>query len=245
MQTISKPLNLTGAKNIRDLGGYRTIDGHVTRTHALLRADTLHNLTEEDGMQLYQYGLRCIIDLRSIDEVQREPDWLPLRYPDIEYLNVPIQDHVRAARYKEEFPPSMWQLYCWLLEDSKDSFLRIFQTILCYTEVCVLFHCSGGKDRTGTVAMLLLKLAGVDEETIIGDYSATEELMKDIFPRQVADLEARGLVVPGYIMESPPKNMEITLNYLRENYESIEAYFSSLKLTMKEINCLKKQLLAK
>jgi protein-tyrosine phosphatase len=243
MQKISIPLLLTGAKNVRDLGGYRTEDGKVTKRHSLLRADALNNLTEEDCRMLYEYGVRCIIDLRSLEETEREPDKLPGGYKDIEYLHVPIQDHVRASRYSEEFPPSMWQLYRWLLDDSKESFCRIFKTIGKYSDSCVLFHCSGGKDRTGTIAMLLLKLAGVEDGTVIADYAATQEYMKEIFPRQVADLTARGLVVPHYVMESPPENMRLTLEYLYENYQSAGKYFKGIGLSDEEIEKLKKKLI--
>ncbi len=49
MQKISIPLPLLGAKNVRDLGGYKTETGLVTKSHSLLRGgDALHNLTNED-----------------------------------------------------------------------------------------------------------------------------------------------------------------------------------------------------
>ena len=38
----------------------------------------------------------------------------------------------------------------------------------------LLFHCTAGKDRTGVVAMLMLKLAGVSDDDVIRDYHATE-----------------------------------------------------------------------
>lgn len=243
MQKISKPMELTGAKNVRDLGGYQTREGKVTKFNSLLRADALHLLTDEDCKTLYDYGVRCIIDLRSAEEAEREPDKLPMVYSEVEYLHVPIQDHVRANRYSEEFPPSMWELYRWLLEDSKESFRIIFQTIAKYQDACVMFHCSGGKDRTGTIAMLLLKLAGVDDATIIGDYAVTQEYMKEVFPRQVADLEARGLIVPYYVMESPPENMEKTLQYLEEKYNTIEEYFQAVGFNEDEIAVLRAKLI--
>lgn len=243
MQIISKPIDLTGAKNVRDLGGYNTKEGKTTKSHSLLRADALHILTEEDCKKLYDYGVRCIIDLRSKEEAQREPDRLPMVYDDVEYLQVPIQDHVRTNRYFEEFPPSMWELYRWLLDDSKESFRTIFKTMAKYENDCVMFHCSGGKDRTGTIAMLLLKLVGVDNETIIGDYAATADYMKDIFPRQVADLESRGLIVPHYVMESPPENMVKTLDYLKEKYDTIDNYFASIGLTNEEVTNVRRKLI--
>lgn len=67
--------------------------------------------------------------------------------------------------------------------------------------------------------------------------------MKEIFPRQVADLTARGLVVPHYVMESPPENMRLKLEYLYENYQGAVKYFKSIGLSDEEIEKLKKKLI--
>ncbi len=42
-------------------------------------------------------------------------------------------------------------------------------------ERAVLWHCTGGKDRTGLAAMLILSALGVDEETVVKDYLLTNE----------------------------------------------------------------------
>lgn len=243
MQKISKPLPLSGAKNIRDLGGYRTESGLITKSHSFLRGDALHNLSDEDCRLLYDYGVRCVIDLRSFDEIARESDRLPLLYKETGYVHIPIQDHIRSNRYSEEFPPSMWELYCWLLDDSRAEFYSVFDTMVKYPDSCVLFHCSGGKDRTGMTAMLLLKLAGVDDATIIGDYAYSEKAMADIFPLQAAQMEARGLVVPPYVMQSPPENMERALNHLYSVYHSAEDYLKLIGVSKEQVEIIKKKLI--
>jgi protein-tyrosine phosphatase len=43
---------------------------------------------------------------------------------------------------------------------------------------CVVFHCAGGKDRTGLLALVLLTLAGATPEEIIADYLLTYDRMK-------------------------------------------------------------------
>ena len=47
----------------------------------------------------------------------------------------------------------------------------------------VLFHCHGGKDRTGLVAAFVLELLGVERELVLDDYVLTSEL-------RVADADA-------------------------------------------------------
>jgi len=37
-----------------------------------------------------------------------------------------------------------------------------------------VFHCVGGRDRTGQIAILLLALAGVDAERIVADYELSD-----------------------------------------------------------------------
>lgn len=243
-QKLSQPLPLAGAKNVRDLGGYRTEEGDVTRFHAFLRADSLHALTDSDCRFLYDYGVRHIVDLRSQPEIDRAPDRLPEAYPEISYLNIPIQDYVRANRYSGEFPPSMWQLYEWMLDDSRASFLQVFRSFAQNGTGCTLFHCSGGKDRTGMVSMLLLKLAGVDEPTIVADYALSEKAMVDLFPLQAAEMESRGLVVPPYILQSPPENMERALDYLKGKYRSAADYLRLLGLSAEEVSGICGRMLA-
>jgi hypothetical protein len=41
----------------------------------------------------------------------------------------------------------------------------------------VVFHCGGGRDRTGLITLLLLGLAGVDPEAIVADYSMDDDTL--------------------------------------------------------------------
>lgn len=41
-----------------------------------------------------------------------------------------------------------------------------------------MFHCAGGKDRTGLLALVLLTLAGAAPDEIIADYLLTYDRMK-------------------------------------------------------------------
>jgi len=48
MQTLSRSLNLTGATNFRDLGGYVGQGGRTVRWRCLFRSDHLAALTPDD-----------------------------------------------------------------------------------------------------------------------------------------------------------------------------------------------------
>ncbi len=58
-------LPLEGAKKFRDLGGYRTFDGHYVRWGLVYRSNHLVNLTAKDFEYLNSLGIRLICDVRS------------------------------------------------------------------------------------------------------------------------------------------------------------------------------------
>ena len=53
----SRHLQLEGTRNIRDLGGYQTVDGRTTRWKTMLRADNLEKLT--------LHGQRALVDYET------------------------------------------------------------------------------------------------------------------------------------------------------------------------------------
>src|SRR4051812_36132518 len=68
---------LEGCLNLRDLGGYRTLDGRVVRRRCVFRSDALHALTDEDLDAVAELGIRVVFDLRNEVERARWPNRLP------------------------------------------------------------------------------------------------------------------------------------------------------------------------
>jgi protein tyrosine/serine phosphatase len=66
-----------------------------------------------------------------------------------------------------------------------DSVVESVRTIA-RTDGAVLVHCAAGKDRTGVVVAVALDAAGVDRETIVSDYLATEQRIEAILDRLVS-----------------------------------------------------------
>lgn len=73
-----RDLDWEGCVNVRDLGALRTAgDGALTVSGAMVRADSLHKLTERGWGALLDHGVRTVIDLRNEDEVLAAPDIAP------------------------------------------------------------------------------------------------------------------------------------------------------------------------
>ena len=147
LNQVNKPIDLEGARNVRELGGYVTSDGRVTRNGVFLRGDGTHALTEADLIKLHNAGITLVIDMRSPDEVEKFPSRFSA-VEDIRYENVIMFDGLQLLFTSDEMPDSMAGLYCRLLDGCKEQYARIFRFFL-DNEGVSLFHCTAAKDRTG------------------------------------------------------------------------------------------------
>ncbi len=63
-----RTLRWEGCLNVRDLGGHATEDGGETLWGRVIRADSVHSLTDKGGKRWPPTGSRTVVDLRSNDE---------------------------------------------------------------------------------------------------------------------------------------------------------------------------------
>ena len=236
----AKPLQLEGASNVRDLGGYPTANGR-TCFRRLLRGDHLSALTIKDKECIYDYGVRYVVDLRSRMECESRPDAL-IGWRDVQYCSIPMLDQINSSDFRGQIPDSMGELYISLLEDSRAQLSEVMRRILEAGDKGLLFHCTAGKDRTGVVAMLMLKLAGVSDDDVIRDYHATERYMAGQVGEQVERRRAAGVKVPDHVFGANPADMLMTLEHVRHTYGSAEQYLGTLGLNGEEIAELKQKL---
>ena len=108
-----------------------------------------------------------------------------------------------------------------------------------------VYHCAGGKDRTGIISALLLGLAGVDRETILDDYTMTSifHFRRSIMGGANA-LEKPVSSARDYAEEYCPRDgMARTLAHLDDRYGGIEAYVRAIGLTGGQIDGLRDMLI--
>lgn len=239
MSDQRRRLMLQGAVNVRDIGGYPTQGGQLTRAGVFLRADNLDRLTDADQQMLLDYGVRRIIDLRSLPELQNFPDVFA-QSPHVIYQHLPLLEDKPQMAFVEAMP-SHYEVYVHLLDQCQPQIRAVLETLATADAACTLYHCTGGKDRTGVISALLLGLAGVDAVTIAQDYALTGDYLA---PR-VAQWRQRA-VDAGEDMErfdrlmlTNPDVMRRTLVYLHEHYGSIPDYVKAIGLTDSAIDQLR------
>ena len=221
-----EPLDVEGSFNVRDLGGYKTAGGRITKPRRFLRAGSLYGLTPQGRKTLLDAGVRCVLDLRSFQELKSHPSAVQ-NDDGFDWYHIPMLDYVQSAingSAFSNFPASMEEMYTGLLEEGAPEFRRVFELFADPRYPGALFHCTAGKDRTGVTAMLLLALAGVDAETIVEDYSHSERLLAHLH----ADLP-KGF--PAYVLWSKAETMRTVLAHLESRYGGGEAYLAGIGVT--------------
>jgi protein-tyrosine phosphatase len=167
-----RELSWDGCVNVRDLGGLGQI-----RPGAMVRMEQPRRLSEAGWAAAWAHGVRTVVDLRNADE--REPERTP-RPAGITTVHVP-QDPVGTPFYKHwaKIDNLSSPLYFpAMLAEYPERVVAAVRAIANAAPGCVVFHCAGGKDRTGLLALVLLTLAGAATDEIIADYLLTYDRMK-------------------------------------------------------------------
>ena len=209
--------------NFRDLGGYRTADGRAVRWGRLFRSDSLGKLRDQDWHRFLALGVRTVVDLRYPWEVARSGR-VP-HHPGLAYHNLSIEHRpYNQAGLDSDVDPVRF-LADRYLEVAHDG----VQEIRCALEIVaddtgpLVFHCHSGKDRTGVLAMLILALLGVDEDTIVADFALTRLATERLVAEWHASYPDRDLKWPAY-GHAPGEIMRLFLADLTTQYGSIHGY---------------------
>lgn len=172
-------LPVTGAYNMRDLGGYQAAEGKYVKWQTIFRSGDLNHLTDNDLAYLASLPLRTDIDFRGQSEKDDAPDRMP---PTVtQYIPLAIEggDMSNMKHFdRSKLPTMLQEVYAYLIRSAQDTYKEFFRIVSDDSSTPLLFHCSAGKDRTGVAAALFLAALGVDRETILDDYLLSAEYIK-------------------------------------------------------------------
>ena len=191
-------LDWEGCSNARDLGGLPAAGGRRTRERALVRSDSVARLTAPGWRSLARYGIRTIIDLRNDEEIGQDAAPRPSA---VATVRVPLdvsedREFWDAWRNGPQFGTPLY--YRPHLERHPERNAAVLAAIAEAPPGGVLFHCAGGRDRSGQVAMLVLALVGVSAAEIAADYALS---VGDDTPMLQAFLAERGTSAERLIVE--------------------------------------------
>ncbi|MEV6571339.1 tyrosine-protein phosphatase [Streptomyces sp. NPDC051577] len=179
MARAGRFLEWDGCFNARDLGGL----GEVV-PGAAVRADQLDRLTGRGWTTLVAHGVRTVVDLRNDEEV--EVDRAPR--PDVlTTVRTPL-DGLEHRDFWDEWwgtpgfaTPAYFQPFP---ERFPDRVAAVARAIADAPPGGVAFHCGLGRDRTGIIALVLLRLAGASPREIATDHGLSESRVRDRYAAQ-------------------------------------------------------------
>ena len=241
-------LNLPDAYNVRDLGGYFTNTGMITKHQKYLRSGTLHLLSKNSMEKLEQYGVKTVIDLRQNHEVEAKPDVFN-NSSTVAYIHINmIGDGEVEAFYNQggDTADTVSKMYIYWLENRKPYIKEVLSALASATSDTTLFHCNGGKDRVGTIASLLLSICDVPTNTIAEDYTLSGKfLMKRFFDEQAPpDVTPENYTWVDYQKDYCPAEAMLKVHkHLNQEYGTILNYINSIGVSKIDVDSIKSALL--
>lgn len=239
-----------GCLNVRDLGGHPTEGGGETRRGAVVRADSVRQLTPAGWDALVAYGIRTILDLRLSHELEDDPPGaVPVEVVHVSFFDdVSLESQVALAQEWFDAPDEVTAVrsgYLAMLERNAANVARAISVVARAPEGGVLVHCAGGKDRTGLVAALLLRLLGVPVADIAADYSLSAENLRPSWTQWVDDAgDEQEREVRRRLVASPEEAMVEVLETLEREHGSVRAYLLSAGVAQEELELVRSRMLS-
>ena len=192
-----KKIKLKGARNTRLVPSFTTIDGKKVKEGIFIRSGKLNKVPPKKREAfLKEYNVTTVLDFRTDVEVHEAKFF---EYPEkVNYIHLPLLNKAffgvthekkmskilfkesKRMKLKDIEPGYMTDMYKSIVFDpySEAKFKEFFEILLNHKEGSILYHCNGGKDRTGITTLFILTLLGVKEEDILKDFA-----MSDYFNR--------------------------------------------------------------
>ena len=220
-------LPIEGGYNFREMGGIITKDGKQIKCGKLLRSDELAHLTDADLQYFSSFPLISIVDFRTEEEVAAAPDKRPVSLQNYYAYSINpgnIQSSTLESLGEittEKVILFMENMYISLISDSIHiaTYRQFFALLQDESQLPLIFHCSAGKDRTGLAAAFFFSALGVDEETIMTNYIASNKYLEGKYDKYI---EKNVAIKPFF--EVHPSYLKAAFKTIDEKYGSMEQF---------------------
>ncbi|WBQ03258.1 tyrosine-protein phosphatase [Kribbella sp. CA-293567] len=226
-------LDWSGCLNTREIDGFPTRYGGVTRAGAVIRTDSPDQLDAAGLTALRAAGAGLVLDLRSDWEIEQ-------RHPldgDAAYRRIPWIDPERELDRVPADEPLMADIYRGSLDRNQGQIVQALRAIATAPAAApVVVHCKSGKDRTGLLVALLLDLVGVPRQRIAADYAISEQRLGML--SRLAELPAGERAAAEMLWRTLPETILDSLQHVDTRYGGVRAYLATCGLTAEEVDQL-------
>jgi protein-tyrosine phosphatase len=235
--SVDRRVGLAGALNFRDLGGYATGRG-TTANGKLYRSDALSHLTEDDVALLLDLGLATVVDLRRDTELAESPGVF-VRHPTVRYHHNPVitLDGIDLPPHERLLTLDFAAHNVAMARESGATFAYLFRLLAQADAYPLVFHCAGGRDRTGVAAALILSAAGVSRDDILADYLISNDYLVPLMARMSASYAARGIDPEPIVANLHLREAYLLalLDLIETDFGGIDGYLESIGISQAEL----------
>lgn len=151
-------LTVGGLRNVRDIGGWKTVDGKTIRQGVLYRGTEMDG--KNDKFNLTEEGKAVLLDVLNV-KTDLDLRWSKEVPEGVDPLGEGVQHIcIGTPQYTDVFTD----------ESNQDAVRKVFSELANPDNYPVYMHCIYGRDRTGTICGLLMGVLGVSEEDIYREY---------------------------------------------------------------------------
>lgn len=245
--SYSRHIHFESVPNFRDLGGYRTHDGHTVAWRRVFRSAALHKMNDSERARLKEeISPRAVIDLRTPKDPEktiRVVEEIGARYCPIPFSTWPWTGGSNA----NPNATNLGEIYLYRVTE-KPFGARLIDALEIIADTSnhpLIFHCSAGKDRTGLLAAMVLAAVGIVDEDIVDDYARSAPFMNEIRVRMTSDPETGPAVkdLPKFQWDASAESMATFLSLLRRQYGSADGYLKAHGASSSLVDRLKLALL--
>ncbi len=246
---MTRALDWDGCWNVRDLGGIRLERGGETRSGVVVRADNIRRLSDDGWVSLAGHRVTRIVDLRWPEEIARDP--AREIAPEVVHVSLlgefdpNFVDDVEEYLVADDVAGYWASSYISILEEFRSNFGVAIAAIADANGGAVVFHCAGGRDRTGLVAALVLRVAGASIDEIALDYAlSSERLARNPRPWEDEALDPHERRIRWFKAQTPPEAMARALEHVDRAYGDVAGYLREAGLSEAQLDRLRDRLAA-
>lgn len=224
--------SLESIVNCRDLGGYPSKYG-CTKFGRFIRCGTVSRPTDNDIKALKELNISAVVDLRGDFEFNDQSNDMERLTKNINHVSLYELNVAEAKNVKM----TLSEVYEFIVDNYKENINKALKVIAEAPEGAVLYHCFLGKDRTGILTLMLLTIAGVDEDDIVADYQLTYTYLENYIHTHADSLWDTN----AEMHYSLPQTMRTLIAYIKHKYGSVQDYIYSTGIDDESIEKIRKR----
>jgi protein-tyrosine phosphatase len=225
--SAQRVVRMQGTVNFRDAGGYTTADGKQVVWNKVFRSADISRLTDADLQTMAAKHIYTVVDFRGIKESAAAPD---RQLPGTQYTLCPAgsdnmpsaQDMatlIKQGNFLEKFYGGENVQY------AGARYRPLFQQLLTLPDTtAILYHCTGGRDRTGMASALFLYALGVPQQKIEEDFVASNVYLESMNTRMFQGITQS----TGMSIEEVKKAMALRPELIRSFFNALTAQYGSI-----------------